>query len=57
MAIAHSGLCHLGNQCLGVAKQDVQHLAVAGKFLLDVCPSQAICGACALHDRPVGGRP
>ncbi len=55
MPVAHGGLCHLGEQGLRVAQQDVQHLAVPLELLLESYARQTVCGTGALHDCAVGG--
>ncbi len=55
VAVAHRGLGHLGQQGLGIAQKDMQHLPVTFEFLLEPHARQPVRGAGALHDRTVGG--
>ncbi|MNE97546.1 hypothetical protein D3C80_1959150 [compost metagenome] len=54
MTIAHRGLRHLGNQCLGITQHQQQQFAVTVEFVLQALPGQAVGVAGALNDRAAG---
>src|SRR5487761_568344 len=52
MAIAHSGLCHLGDERLRVAQEQELHLTIAMELLLEALADQTVSVPRTLHDRP-----
>ncbi len=46
--------CHLGNERLGIAEQDAQHVAATRELLFDSFAGQPVRTACTLHDGTVG---
>jgi len=52
--VADRGLCHLGDERLGVSQQQVQHRPRATEFVLEHIALQTIAVSGALHDGPAG---
>ncbi|MNV60478.1 hypothetical protein D3C71_1529410 [compost metagenome] len=55
VTIAHRRLRHLGQERLGVAQHQVQHVAVQIEFAFEQLPFQAVGMASTLHQGAAGG--